>query len=303
MGIEYARVLSAMNIDFIPVGRGEESARVFHEQTGIQAVTGGMERFLERVTDRPATAIIAVNVPDLYSLCRSLLLDGVQKILVEKPGALTIKEIGELQRLSEERKAELFIAYNRRFLETVREAKRLITADGGVLSFSFEFTEWSDKVELFDADVIEKQRWFLSNSSHVADLAFFLGGKPAELSSHTSGSLGWHRSAAAFCGSGITENGALFSYSANWDAPGRWGLEAMSRNARVILRPLEQLQIQRRGSVATEVLETDDSYDKKFKPGLYRMVDSFVNGDGEGLCTVKEQAGMFGYYCKMANYL
>ena len=144
MGIEYARVLSAMNISFIPVGRGEESARLFNEQTGIQAVTGGMERFLERVPDKPATAIIAVNVPDLYSLCRSLLLDGVQKILVEKPGALTIKEIGELQRLSEERKAELFIAYNRRFLETVREAKRLITADGGVLSFSFEFTEWSD---------------------------------------------------------------------------------------------------------------------------------------------------------------
>ena len=58
-----------------------------------------------------------------------------------------------------------------------------------------------------------------------------------------------------------------------------------------------------KGSVTTEVLAIDDSYDKKFKPGLYRMVDSFVNGNGEGLCTVKEQAGMFGYYCQMANYV
>lgn len=302
MGIEYARVLSCMNVGFIPVGRGEASARTFYEQTGILPITGGVKRFFDSAERLPSAAIVAVNVPDLYSVCRELLMSGIKRILVEKPGALYIEEIDSLLKLAMEKSASLFIAYNRRFLASVLEARRLLTEDGGVISFIFEFTEWSDRVEVFDADDLEKERWFLSNSSHVADLAFFVGGKPSELNSFTSGSLKWHNSAAAFCGSGITQKGVLFSYSANWDAPGRWGVELMSRNLRVILRPLEQLHVQRRGSVAIERLELDDSSDQKFKPGLFRMVEAFVGRNDENLCTISQQAELFREYCQIANY-
>ena len=151
-------------------------------------------------------------------------------------------------------------------------------------------------------DEIEKERWFLSNSSHVADLAFFLGGKPSSLSSYTSGSLKWHNSGAVFCGSGVTENGALYSYSANWDGPGRWGVDLQTKDTRLILRPLEKLQIQKKGSVAIEMADIDDSYDIDFKPGLYRMVNAFLGNDKSSLCTLEEQIKAFDYYTKIANY-
>jgi len=243
-----------------------------------------------------------VNVPDLYHQCRLLLTKGFKRILVEKPGALTIEEIEDLLKISAEKGARVYVAYNRRYLSSVREAIRILSEDGGVLSFQFEFTEWSDKVEVFDAERAEKDRWFLSNSSHVADLAFFIGGKPVEIRSFTAGSLNWHESASAFSGSGLTDKGSLYSYSANWDAPGRWGIELMSRNFRIILRPLEQLQIQKRGSVSIERVNVDDTLDLKYKPGLYLMVEDFLREENDGLCSIEDQVYAFRYYCQIANY-
>ncbi|MDX9930781.1 MAG: Gfo/Idh/MocA family oxidoreductase [Bacteroidales bacterium] len=302
MGIEYARVLSAMNIPFITVGRGEASAALFREKTGMIALTGGIDRYLSSMNEPPSKAIVAVNVPDLCSTCISLMQHGVTTILLEKPGALSPAETENLLATARERGAMVYIAYNRRFLATVAEGRRLLAADGGVTSFHFEFTEWSDRVEPFDAHPLEKERWFLSNSSHVADLAFFIGGKPSSTAVFHYGSLGWHPSGSAFSGAGTTVEGIPFSYCANWDAPGRWGLELMSRNIRVILRPLEELQLQRRGSVAIEKVAVDDSRDREFKAGLYRMTEEFVTGTARDLCTLGEQAEMIGLYCRIANY-
>lgn len=302
MGLEYARVLQDMKIPFIPVGRGEETARIFKDKTGVSPVTGGVEKYLDKSGKDLDTAIIAVNVPDLYYQCRNLLLRGFKQILVEKPAALTAQEINALRETAYNECAKVYVAYNRRFLSSVAEAMKILSDDGGVMSFHFEFTEWSDKVEVFDAEPGEKERWFLSNSSHVADLAFFIGGRPVEMKSLTSGLLKWHRSASVFTGSGITDTGALFSYSANWNAPGRWGIELMSRNFRTILRPFEQLHIQKRGTITTERVPIDDTLDQKFKPGLYSMADSFLNDRNSGLCTIDEQADIFGYYCQIANY-
>jgi predicted dehydrogenase len=166
MGLEYARILKDTGIQFIPIGRGLESAQNFMEKTGVHVKTGGIENYLDNTSDKPETAIITVNVPDLYFHCRNILLKGFKRILLEKPGALTIEEVDDLRKIALEKKADVFVAYNRRYLESVREARKIISNDGGVLSFQFEFTEWSDRVEVFEADPREKEFWFLSNSSH-----------------------------------------------------------------------------------------------------------------------------------------
>ncbi|MBE0677082.1 MAG: Gfo/Idh/MocA family oxidoreductase, partial [Bacteroidales bacterium] len=222
MGVEYARVLLALKTGFVTVGRGTASAASFLEKSGVAAVTGGLAAYLSDISGVPEAAIVAVNVPDLPETCTLLLEKGVKRILLEKPGALTAEEIGILNETAKSCGAEVYIAYNRRFMPSVTEAASILKADGGVTSFHFEFTEWSDRIEVFDAHPAEKERWFLSNSSHVADLAFYLGGRPARIETFTAGSLGWHPSAAAFTGAGITAAGVPFSYCANWDAPGRW---------------------------------------------------------------------------------
>ncbi|MCR5546024.1 MAG: hypothetical protein K6F30_06040, partial [Lachnospiraceae bacterium] len=228
-----------------------------------------------------------------------LLKAGVKNILIEKPGALRKEGIEQINKTSKELNASCFIAYNRRFYSSVRTAKKMIADDGGVTSFSFEFTEWPKTVLAAITDPEERNQILLNNSSHVIDMAFFLGGHPKELSSYHSGSLDWHRYGTVFAGAGVSDTGALFSYQANYNAPGRWGAEILTAKHRYIFRPLEKLQIQEMNSVKISEVDIDDAIDTEFKPGLYKEVEAFLgeNPSATDLCTVEEQCKDFDYYC------
>ena len=302
MGEEYSRALRELKIDADIVCRSEKSALAFYKRTKIMPLYGGLKKYMEGRETIPETAIVAVNVSSLYSSCRTLLEYGVKKILLEKPGALYAGELKKLKELAEESEAEVYIAYNRRFYDTVVEAEKIIEEDGGVRSFRFEFTEWSHKIEDLVKEGDEKSRWFLSNSSHVADLAFFLGGKPEEINCYSAGSLPWHPSSSIFSGSGRSAEGALFSYSADWESAGSWGIELQTEQRRIILKPLEQLMIQKKGSVLVERIEPGEIMDSDFKPGILRMLKIFFGARRERLCTIGEQEEAFEYYLKMANY-
>ena len=121
---------------------------------------------------------------------------------------------------------------------------------------------WTGKRE------VAKENWFMVNSTHVVDMAFLLGGFPKELESYTAGDCDWHPDSAVFAGSGVSEYGALFSYQANWLAPGRWSVEILTLNNRLVFRPLEKLQVQKPKSVAIEFVDIDDQLDVEFKPGF-----------------------------------
>jgi hypothetical protein len=133
-------------------------------------------------------------------------------------------------------------------------------------------------------------------------MAFFLGGKPREIVHYAAGGLEWHPAASIFAGAGVSDSGALFSYQANWAAPGRWGVEVLTGKHRLIFKPLEKLQVQKLGSVAVEFLEIDDAIDTQYKPGLFRQVQEFLNPDPRHLCTIQEQAAIVDIYNKMAHY-
>lgn len=302
IAVEYAKVLQALKTTFTVVGRGADSSRRFFEATSVMPVTGGLETFLNGSNCNFQYAIVAVNIDNLVPCTKELLTAGIRRILVEKPGALTVAELVGLDTLAKKNGAEVFISYNRRFFASTQKAGEIIRNDGGITSFVFEFTEWSHVIEKLPTPDSVKKRWFIANSSHVADLAFFLGGEPVTIACNVSGSVPWHPSASAFTGCGKTKDGALFSYHANWDAPGRWGVEVLTRSHRLILRPLEQLQVQKRGSVAVEIAEIDDSFDVTFKPGFFRQVKGFISGDTQNLQTLANQIRMLGIYNRMAGY-
>jgi len=289
MGIAYANVLMAQKIEFLTIGRSESSAHSFQEKVGHTVISGGLNQFLASNPEPPSKAIVAVSVEQLAKTTTALIEYGVNNILVEKPGGLNKKEIEKIAELSSKKMADVFVAYNRRFYSSVLKAKSIIHDDGGVTSFNFEFTEWGHIINSIKKAPNVKENWFFANSTHVVDLAFFLGGTPKEISCYTSGSLPWHTRAAAFTGAGQTGSGALFSYQANWSAPGRWALEVSTTHHRLYFSPLEELRIQKTGSVSVEEVEIDDELDKKFKPGLYRQVESFISNNNE-LYTIQEQA-------------
>lgn len=303
VGIEYAKVLDSMKINYVAIGRGIGNAEKFEGVSGHIALKGGVKSYIGPSTEIPTHAIVAVGVEELSFTALTLIDAGVKNILLEKPGICEPNEIKELVKIAHEKGANVVLAYNRRFYASVLKAEEIISNDLGVTSFSFEFTEWAHKITPMANDSGKFRRWFLANSTHVADLAFFLGGKPDQLSAFHIGGLNWHPAASVFSGAGISKRGALFSYQANWEAPGRWVVEICTKKHRLYFKPMESLQIQELGSIAVNPVIIDDRLDKEFKPGFYLQTKAFLEGDMSRFCTLEEQKEMIEkYYLPISGY-
>lgn len=303
MAKEYAKVLQSLGKKFMAVGRGEENCKSFEVEYNVETVRGGLNKFLENKPAMPESAIVTAGIEALTETAVALLQYGVSKILLEKPGVGYPGEIKTITELTRAKQADVLLAYNRRFYASVLKAEELIAEDGGVVSFNFEFTEWSHVIRTLKKHPAEHHNWFLGNSTHVIDTAFFLVGKPTQMCSFVKGGIDWHPASSVFSGTGESEKGALFSYQANWEGPGRWVLEIVTPKHRLIFKPMETLQIQKIGSVAVEPVEIDDKLDKDFKPGLYLQTKAFIEGDYNRFCDIFEQeVNITNYYLKMSGY-
>ncbi len=277
MAIEYAKVLNALNCDYKVIGRGEKNAKTFFEQTGVQPFIGGLETFLKTNPEIPEAVINAVGIEILSNTTVMLLNYEVKYILLEKPGFGYPDELENTVKIAKEKNAKINIAYNRRYYQSVIKAKQIIEADGGVINFHFEFTEWAHTIGTLVKDKAEHENWFYGNSTHLIDLAFYLGGNPKIINAYKKGSLSWHPSGSIYAGAGETNTGALFSYTANWESPGRWNLELCTKNFRLIFKPIEKLQIMKIGSVAIDFVEDIDyKIDENYKPGIFLQTESFL---------------------------
>jgi len=302
MAQDYARVLQGLHLPFEVIGRGADSADKFEKATGKQVRIGGLADAL-RADKAPEKAIVAVGVEQLAPTTAELIRSGVKRIMVEKPAGLDLAEIESLNRIAEENGASVLLAYNRRFYGSVQQARQCIAEDGGILSAQFEFTEWSHEIAPLVKGTGVKENWMLNNSTHVIDLVFHLIGKPVDWKCLHAGSIDWHPAAARFVGAGLTEQNVMFSYLADWQAPGRWGVELLTANRRLILRPMEQLQVMPLGTVKIEAMDPLDNLDQDYKPGLYRQTKAFLEGDDYLFSTLQEQVENVRIYSEMAGYL
>lgn len=299
MAHAYAEVLSALCVPVEAVGRSDEHAKRFAEETGVRAAGGGIGAWRRRGTLAPTHAIVAADVGEMPRIAEELIELGVKRLLLEKPGALTKDELMLIFTRAQTVHAEVSIGYNRRFLASVEKAKDLIAEDGGVISFYFEFNERTTQPErIRGMRVPEKTvaRWFIANSTHVLDLAWHLGGEPQALSGFSSAGPLWAPHPTLFSGAGITKSGATFSYFANWEIDGPWLVELQTAKRKLVLNPLEKLYEERDGVLVN--VPYDDSLDVTFRPGLYQETKSFL-ADSSVLPTLKEQCDRFAWYEKV----
>lgn len=298
MGMEFAKALKALGKEFITIGRGAESAKEFEKEIGQKVFVGGIDKYLKETSKISNNAIVAISEEQIGTATIKLINAGVKEILAEKPGGADFQEIKKVSKLASSKKAKVYLGYNRRFYASVAEAKKIIKKDGGVLSLFFDFTEAVHKIVPLVRAPGVKENWFLHNSTHVIDMAFYLAGLPKKFTAQVSKSLSWHPAGAIFTGSGTLENGGLFSYHANWKSAGRWAVEIMTRKHKLIFKPLEKLQVQEIGSFAVEDYSIDDKVDLDFKPGIYKELEAFF-GNKKELCTIEEQVTNLKYYKKI----
>lgn len=297
----YIEVLNTLDKKFSTIGRSKEGCKNLFEKTGIISFAGGISQALKQYP-APKVAIICVSYHKLADVAIELMRKGTKKILLEKPGALTAEEGANLLDKSKKYKSNIFVAYNRRFYQSVMEARKMINEDGGIISCNFEFTEWIDTIEFNKLHDVTLRHWAIANSSHIMDLAFSICGLPKQLNCYTSGSLPWHPSASRFVGSGITVKEINFSYQADWEAPGRWNVEFLTRKNRYIFSPLEKLKLIKKNETNIKSIEIDDKLDTLFKPGLFLQTSAFLKNDLKYLCTLEEQLKTLVLVSQMAGY-
>jgi predicted dehydrogenase len=303
MAIEYAKVLKALGYSYTAIGRGKYNCDKFFNETGTRPEKGGLDKYLSHNPLPADAAIVAVGIESLSEITKEILKYNIKYILIEKPGVGYADEIYDLCDLVKQKNAIALLAYNRRFYASVQKAKELIKDDGGVSSFQFEFTEWSHKIRELEKHPAEHRNWFLGNSTHVIDTAFYLGGTPVEICCYVKGGMDWHPTSSIYAGAGTSNTGALFSYNANWEAPGRWVLEMLTKKHRFIFKPLEKLQMQDIGSVDIYAVDIDDKLDIDFKPGLYLQTKAFIEGNYNNFCEIHSQKQMIeNIYSKMSGY-
>ncbi|MDX0833436.1 gfo/Idh/MocA family oxidoreductase [Sinorhizobium medicae] len=302
MASAYAKVLRQVEQHFVVLGRSQAGAEKFAAEWNVHVGYGPHEEQLASLETVPATAIVAVSAASLSEVTKALIKFGCRKILIEKPAAMDPVAVADLASFAEAHGVEAYVAYNRRFYSSALQAERLIAEDGGALSLKFDFTEATRRIEALGKDAVELQGWFYGNSTHVIDLAFFLAGEPRELQAQSCRTLEWHPAGAIFSGHGVTRRDVVFSYHANWLAPGRWGVEIMTRHRRLVLQPMEELFCQHHNTFNLEKISSDDELDRAYKPGIYLQTKAFLAAKpDERLLPLAKHASLFAIYATIRD--
>lgn len=294
MGAAHLAALRSLGIEPLVVGRSEETCSAFRREHAVKVASGGIAAALS-TEQAPDCAIIASPIPVLASDLTALIAAGTSRVLVEKPVALDRASIATLSQIASDARAEVFVGYNRRYYASVRMARSLIAEDGGVNSFTFDFTEVEERILPYDIEPEILSNWFIANSTHVVDTAFHLCGEPVRLSASATHALPWHPT-SRFVGHGLTESGAIFAYHSDWSSAGRWGLEICTPKRRLILRPFERLQQVWKGTFGVEDVAIQDQPDLDWKPGLVEQMRAFLSDAPNDLMPLAAQSSRFAIY-------
>lgn len=287
MGAAHAQAIENLGIVPEVVGRSEESAVKFSSRFGISAQGIGLEQYLQR-GNLPSYAIVAVPIPRLVRVTTTLLQAGIMNILVEKPGALSSAELSLLMNLANTNRANVWVAYNRRFLDSTSFLLGLLEECGGPARIECEFNERLGELRELGHPPEVLERWLIANSSHVLDLAIFLGGFPTDITNSPQGELSWHPSASRFSASGKTEKGSELIFCADWNQEGCWSLRISAGGRTFEMRPLEELyEIIPASHERTQLFSPAPG--EPIKPGFIRQARQFLSDDRTRLCSLSEQ--------------
>jgi predicted dehydrogenase len=249
IALEYGKALKALGVTHVTfISRKEESAQKIRTALSYESCSGGYASY-DAGTAAYDLCIVALPIGDLKAATEYAVSNGIRNVLVEKPGALYSSILREWANGIHDDETRVRVAYNRLMYPSFWKVKELTEGDGGITSCRYTFTEWTHCIP-FEKDAPEVyERWGISNSLHVISMAHDLIGMPRASRTYRTGGLSWHSAGSRFVGAGMTVKNIPFSYHADWDSAGRWGIEVHTQEYAYRLIPLEQLRRCRRSTV------------------------------------------------------
>ncbi|MDA9651239.1 Gfo/Idh/MocA family oxidoreductase [Pelagibacteraceae bacterium] len=220
-------------------------------------------------------------------------------ILFEKPIGLGIKEYEEINKLCLERNCKAYVALNRRYYSST---EKLIEMLGQI--DSPRFIEINDQ-ENIDADVKKNrnskvvENWMFGNSIHLIDYIDLLcRGSLYEIKIMNS----WNFDNPNLVSARLFFNsGDIADYKAIWNAPAPWGVRVFTKDKYFISQPIENLSFIDKSSRQLINIDSEE-VDKKYKPGLYRILQEMtkcLNGQLNKLVSVDENKNTMQYINKI----
>ena len=264
IALEYLKALKKLKIKNIEILSKSENNLDNKVLSEYKIIFGGFEKKINLIEKKDLT-IIATPINLLVKAATLAIKSGQENILIEKPGSLFKTDLIILERLIKKQKVR--IAYNRLFYPNFQKLKILSKIDGGITSCKFDFTEWVHTIPFgkYKKDVY--RRWGISNSLHVISMAMELIGMPKKITTSQHGNLKWHHTGSIFVGNGISEKNIPFSYHANWEGGGRWGIEVVTKKNVYRLSPLEKLFVLKKGTTEWKEIQIKNIF-PKIKMGL-----------------------------------
>jgi predicted dehydrogenase len=235
------------SFDVTICGRNEVKTKKIAKEYGFNFILGDFTS-IELKNDYFSVCVNVSSVDSLFDTTKYAILHGIKNILIEKPGAIKAAELVELNKIATEYGAYCKVAYNRRYISSIRTLKSLTREFSEISSFEFDFSENESRVLSGVSKSNYLPIWGWLNSSHIIDLFFYCCGKPVEYTRIISGKSGWHESGSIFIGAGKSERGIPFSYHSTFKEPSRWRLTARCKDASYFLEPIEHLIVQKQGT-------------------------------------------------------
>jgi hypothetical protein len=275
---EYVKALRAVGVQNIDVlARTKTSAQKLVQDWQLgQAFSGGVDT-LATIAKKYDGVALASSIESLLPLMKVLADCGAQKVMVEKPVALSSQELRAF--IAAHPQFEASVALNRVYFPSVSLLREHMKNEE-VTSAAFSFTEWVHRIDANAYSARELARWGASNCIHVIATAFDLIGMPKELHSVIGGksTIAWHPAGAVFSGSGWSSKDIPFSYQSDWRSAGRWWLSVSTTRGRYDLMPMEGVTFTERGTVAPQVLMAP--YAGETKCGFEPMLRAWLEPEG-----------------------
>lgn len=271
MADQYCKAFSIMGIEDVSVvSKSVTSSINLCQKHGYRPYHDGYELNCQKLGEHDLV-VIATPIHELIPAAKCAVASGNKNILIEKPGSLYSAELLNWADELKGKDVRVRVAYNRLTYPNFIKLKDLIQSEGGITSCRYTFTELLHTINFDKNRPDAYERWGISNSLHVISMAHDLIGMPKELNALQSGYLEWHPSGDRFVGSGITESNIPFSYHADWNSAGRWGIEVMTKENAYRLMPLEQIFRCKRGTFEWEKVNFEVPY-AEVKQGIAEEV-------------------------------
>lgn len=281
MATEHARAFAALpGVEIVGfVGRSPEKVQALAETHGAPVFNDIASLWIETRADA-----VVVAVPELS--CRAVceqVFEYPWTSLLEKPVGRNLADAEYLLARAAEKEHRAFVALNRRSFAATRHALDTLATDDSprfILVHDTQDTNVARSVGQPEEVIAD---WMFANSIHLVDYVRIFG--RGEIKDVTVG-LPFNDAQPDNVSATVRfSSGDCAVYFGAWNKPGPWYVTAANAQARIELRPLEQLGVQLLGERTLAIAEADPD-DMSFKPGLLQQAREFLKAHARGPSTL-----------------